>query len=311
VTAVHFGSKDAADAVREDYRDALCPDDDRRLKTVRFASDAPEHVVNDAQRQADQSRADRESGPGQADLTDTERERIDFSEGRVSIPHARSVKAIARSEGVDDWTAFYDPTLTVDEHRDVMEQAARDESGRRLDEETSPTVRAGEAAARAEAEECDHARDHCVNGDPDACEFLTQRCGFDQSEIEQYLDDDGDQDGITGREADALDRAWSGYKGATARMESAVESFREEWQHAQQAAQAINGIREAHDQTPIHFERLEDIQGQLADLTREAAADCHECHANHSEHDHVVLDDEREDLRALAEPTGDPAESQP
>ena len=64
MTTVEFGTKAAADATREDYPDALCPDDDRRLKTVRFRSDAPDHVVEEARRRSDQSRADQEAGPG-------------------------------------------------------------------------------------------------------------------------------------------------------------------------------------------------------------------------------------------------------
>ncbi|ELY60202.1 hypothetical protein C491_02850 [Natronococcus amylolyticus DSM 10524] len=34
--------------------------------------------------------------------------------------------------GVDDWLAYYDHTLSVDEHREVAERAMRDEGGDRL-----------------------------------------------------------------------------------------------------------------------------------------------------------------------------------
>lgn len=241
MTTVEFGRKDAADAVREEYPDALCSDDDRRLKTVRFSSDAPEHVVEEAQRQADQSRADRESGPGQADLTDHERERLDFSRGRANVLHARSVKAIATSEGVDDWTAHYDPTLTVDEHRGVMERAASEGGGRRLDAETSATARAGEAAAKAEAGECDHARGHCEHGDPEACEFLRERCGFDEADVEALVGaDDGDD--LPGRIHGARSQLWQQYQIGVA--------------NAKEAAAAINEINRQHGADLVTFDEL-------------------------------------------------------
>jgi hypothetical protein len=94
-TAVEFGSKSAADAVREEHPEAICSQDDARRKTVTFSSDATGAFLEDAQRRADQSRADRESGPGQLELTDHERDRLDFSEGRADVLHARSVEAVS------------------------------------------------------------------------------------------------------------------------------------------------------------------------------------------------------------------------
>jgi hypothetical protein len=257
VTTVEFGRKDAADAVREEYPDALCPDDDRRLKTVRFSSDAPEHVVEEALRRADQSRADAESGPGQLDLTDHEKERIDFSVGHASVPHARSVKAIARSEGVDDWLAYYDPTLRVDEHREVMEQATRDESGRRMDAETSATARAGRAAARTEGEQCDHARDHCEHGDSDACAFLRRSCGFDDEEIEEILGAD-EPESLPGRVYGALRQLWQRYQIGVA--------------NAKEAAAAINELNQQYGRELVSFEELGDRELRKEHIDWEATA---------------------------------------
>jgi hypothetical protein len=204
-------------------------------------SDAPDHVIEDARRQADQSRAARESGPGQLDLTDHERDRIDFSKSRASVPHARSVKAIARDEGVDDWTAHYDTTLTVDEHRQVMEQAAQEGGGRRLDEETSATERAGQAAAQAEAGECDHARGHCEHGDPEACEFLKERCGFDDEDVDALVGaDDGDD--LPGRIHGARTQLWQQYRIGVA--------------NAKEAAAAINEINRQHGADLVTFDEL-------------------------------------------------------
>ncbi|MCU4716993.1 hypothetical protein [Halapricum hydrolyticum] len=49
---VEFGSKDAADAAREQWGEHLCPDDDRRLKTVAFVEDVPDRVIERAELEA-------------------------------------------------------------------------------------------------------------------------------------------------------------------------------------------------------------------------------------------------------------------
>jgi hypothetical protein len=129
---VEFGRKDAADDAREQFAEYLCPDDDKRLKTVRFTSDTPDEVLRQAHRQAEDSREVEASGPGQAELSETEKGRIDFSAGRANVPHAQAVTAIALDEGVTDWTAYYDAHLTVDEHMKLMAEAGREGGGPRL-----------------------------------------------------------------------------------------------------------------------------------------------------------------------------------
>ena len=281
VTTIEFGTKTAADAVRDEHSDHLCSDDDRRLKEVVFASSAPDHVIDQAQQRALDSRAEREGGSGQAPLSDHERGEIDFSEARASVPHARSVKAIADSEGVSDWLAHYDPTLTVDEHREVMERAGREGGGRRREDSETPTQKAGRAARRTQDEGCDHARGHCENGDPEACEFLTDACGYDESEVSRLLDDDradettpdgGDDQAIKGAAAGALGRAWQGYKAAVTRLDQELQDADEAKTHAEQAGATINRIREQHGQDPITFDRLED----LSDRLEARATDAHE-----------------------------------
>lgn len=312
---VEFGSKVAADAWREEHPEHIAPSDDARLKTVTFNSEIPEALLERAHLEGDEGRAEREAGPGQAELTDHEREQLDFSKGRANVLHARSVKAIALDEGVDDWVAHYDPTLTVDEHREVMERATIEDRGQRLDAEDTASERAGRAAASAQADECDHARGHCRMGDPGACEFLRVACGLTDEEIGELLaaaDDVADEDGepptdveqLPGEIRGALQRSWQGYQGAVTDLEHALDDLDTNWQHAQQAARAINGIRERMGQGPLHFERLEDLQGELADIVRAAAADCHECHLRHRGHGHVGP--AAESLRELL---GDPGEA--
>jgi len=276
---IEYGSKDAADAARERHRDHLCSDDDRRLRTVAFASTLPEASLEAERLEAADSRDDgSDHGAGQVPLTDSERDGIDFSKDRANVAHARSVKGIAQKEGVEDWTAFYDPSLTVDEHRGVMADAAR-ESGSRSAEE-SVEEKAGRAARAAQSSQCDHARGHCENGDPEACEFLTETCGYSEEEIGEFIDDtptgENEQQElvtvgggeypemeVTPETAGALRRGWQGYKAGVHDLEAALSRSREAVINARQAWRAVNRIREANGQEPKHPDRLHTLLDAL------------------------------------------------
>ena len=58
---VEFGSKAHADEYSDDYPDHICPDDDARLQTVRFSSNAPEWLLEQARLDADEDRAKRDT----------------------------------------------------------------------------------------------------------------------------------------------------------------------------------------------------------------------------------------------------------
>jgi len=275
---IEYGSKDAADAARERHSEYLCTDDDRRLKTVAYSSDTPDSVLETERIEAADGRGERTDGPGQVPLSDSERKQIDFSQKRANTAHARSVKGIAQSEGVEDWVSYYDGTLTVDEHREVMDKASR-ESGARSGEE-SAQEKAGRAARAAQSSRCDHARGHCENGDPEACEFLTQTCGYSEEEIGQFIDDgpadQGEQQELVTvgggkypemelrpETAGALRRGWQGYKASVSDLEAALSRSREAVINARQAWRAVNRIREANGQEPMHPDRLHTLLDAL------------------------------------------------
>lgn len=249
MSTVEFGSRSAANEARDQYADHLCPDDDRRLTEVRFKSDTPEEVLDQARQQALDARGEGEEGTGQAPLTDHEREQIDFSKGRANTMWARSIKGIAAEKGVDDWTAYVDPTLTVDEHREVMDRAAQEGGGRRRDDPETGVEKAGRAARTAQSEQCDHARDHCKHGDPDACEFLQDRCGFDDQEVESILGDDAE---IPGRVEGARSQLWTRYQIGLA--------------NAKEAAAALNEINQQYDQPLTAFDELGERTITLEDI---------------------------------------------
>lgn len=121
-------SKLAADEIREQWPDAVVPEDDGRRKRVTVSGDVRDEWLWEMERLGT---VDDPPSYGQRRLTDYERLRIDFTE--TNVFHARSCKAIACGLDVDDWLAHYDPKLTVDEHHEVYERAAgRPETLRRM-----------------------------------------------------------------------------------------------------------------------------------------------------------------------------------
>lgn len=244
-----FGSKTQADAFREEHTEHLAESDDRRLKTVALTDDAPEWVADRAEAGELEGRAETEGGYGQVALTDHERDQIDFSKGRANVPHARSVKAALTKQGVGDWLAHYDPTLTVDEHADDVAEHGKGGGGQRDRDPDDPDVLEEQRrqAAMAAGTECNHAEDHCRHGDPEACEFLGEACGFNEDEIASIMGaseaaPDASTDDLPGPVYNALSGAWTGYKTGVAR--------------AEQYGRIINRIRAENDMDPLAFEEL-------------------------------------------------------
>ncbi|MFC6953536.1 hypothetical protein [Halorubellus litoreus] len=278
-----FGSRDEARGVREEFDEYLCPHDDARMKTVTIVSDAPDRVLDAVGQQAAISRDDHD-GTGQLSLTDGERDRFDFSKDGLNVPKLRAIKGVMRDEGVEDWSAFVNPDLTVDEHVALAERAKRDERGDRLDAEDSATEKAARAARSAQSNQCDHARDHCKHGEPEACEFLQHECGMDDDEIDALLGFEDDRDpteqtdlvtvgggdfpemDVEPEVAGALSRSWQGYRSAVGRLSRDLDDVRKAVINARQAFQAINAIRDRHGQDALHPDRLHEELAALAGM---------------------------------------------
>lgn len=313
---VSFGSLDAANAARTEYSEHLCTDDDRRLKTVRFSSDTPEGVRDVVRAQAMESRSLEDRRSQTSDLSQGEIEKIKRSDGFAGPATTfswESAKGVFAREG--EMSHFSDAIGSIADYEDPIEGAEAwigkfRESGGSLgskrdvgDEDIRQQQRAEKAAKAAQGGQCDHATGHCRHGDPDACEFLREACGYSEDEVEELLgaaeEDVDTTEEITGEAAGALKRAWGGYKGAVSAVdESLSEWLSPNWEQAQQSAKAINAIRRQHGQEPMDFERLEELQARVQDFARRMAADCHECHVDHSDHDHAggreVLDEDQD-----------------
>jgi hypothetical protein len=115
--------------------------------------------------------------------------------------------------------------------------------------------------------------------------------------VETALADNDTAGAIEGAALGALKRSWSGYQAGVSNAEDALDQLREQWEYAQQAANAINSVRDAHGQDPLHFDRLEAFNADLSDFVRKVARDCEECHADHSEHDHDTDAGDTEDMQ--------------
>jgi len=300
---IEFGTKSAADEVRDEFSDYLCPDDDRRLKAVRLVSDAPESVVDAVETQALESR-EAETRSHTVELSQSQRDRISEVggfDGLATTFNWRSAAGTFAREGVSD--QFDDAIGSLADYDDPVEgaeewiadaresdatQGTQTASGGARDageEDVQQAQRAAEASRTAQSEQCDHARGHCKSGEPEACEFLTDVCGYDESEAERLLsgsvtpqtpDDEGDDPpeqtqlvtvgggdlpemDVTPEQATALSRSWQGYKGAVGTLERGLDDLREEVRNGRQAMRAINSIREAHGQDPLHPNRLHDL----------------------------------------------------
>lgn len=246
-TTVEFGSKAAADDYRKEYPELICSDDDARLKTVRFSSDAPESVLEAAETDAMATHSEGETGVGQMALEQNELEAIDWTEEGANVPKARSVKALVHSHNISEpFVRVFEPDLNVDEHHEKIRQLERETGGEQMDvHEQSERIaeRRGRAASKASAEQCSHARGHCEHGDPEACEFLKTVCGFDDEDVEAILgaDEDGD---LPGRIHGARSQLWRRYQIGIA--------------NAKEAAAAINEINQQYGQDLVEFEQLGD-----------------------------------------------------
>lgn len=301
--SVEFGTKAEADEVREQYDSIICPvDDDRRLKSVSFISDVDDETRQTLETRAAASRGDREAGPGQVALSDGERDRLGFSRDGVNVPKYRAIKGVATEAGVDDWLAFADAELTVDEHREVMDRAAREERGDRLDAEESDAQRAQRLAAQQASGECDHARGACEHGDPEACEFLSDHCGLPDEEVDALLAD-GDTvpfDSLDGEVKGAYGRAWQGYKVGVRRLSGLLEDIGEELRQTEQAAGALRSLEDGiSDRDTDELEALRSHHETLRSLAR-----------RHSDTDHGQQgSDEASDEDLAAREPAPPAQS--
>lgn len=185
--SITFGSRTAARRIRDNpqYRGFLAESDDGRESTVRLKESTPERALSEITGEAAETKEQEAEKAGQAPLTRDEREAIDFGREGVNVPKVRSIKGIAANEGVDDFMSFADLSLTVDENRELLKEATREERGQRglgrdRDSAASVDKRIAQANKQRKQGELDRAKDFAlVETDADAQEFVEDRGEFD------------------------------------------------------------------------------------------------------------------------------------
>ncbi len=197
VTRIEFGSREAANKIRDTakFRGFLADSDDRRTATVVLKEGTPEPALNEITGEAADSKRHEADKAGQASLTDSERERIDFSREGMNVPKARSIKGVAQNEGVDDWMHESDFTLSVDENRSILKEAKQSGGGQRggrdLDSDAEVSQRLAAAHHQRQQQETDRAKQFAlVDTDKEAQEFLRGDSVGDTFDIE-YTREDG------------------------------------------------------------------------------------------------------------------------
>ena len=184
-TNADFASKIVANEVRDKLvdrygADVLDPTDDRRTTLVQVSEDAPPAASRLAEQEARDDR-DRSKTFGQADLTDVEKDRLDFSERPIF--HAKASKAVIQNAGIDDWTSVYDSQVEDPAAFEEIAEQNRDSiQGERLDNETvNVSISREEADSRLERRAIDGAED----GVDEAADQLREEFGYTDSQIEE------------------------------------------------------------------------------------------------------------------------------
>jgi hypothetical protein len=187
---IEFGQREAATELRNELPDdALLESDDGREKTLEIdKSKLDEDTLRRVEGKAAVSRDDaRGDMHGQASLTDDERNRLDFT--RTTVPEARTAKASLLAEGVSDWTAYFDPTLTTSEMADKA-RSTQASGGERLDSADTERARDRQGAEmfrQVQSSRGKRARDGCEEGFEEACDQLVEEFGYSRQEAEALM----------------------------------------------------------------------------------------------------------------------------
>lgn len=187
---IEFGSRNDAGDIRDDLpEEALLESDDGREKTLKIDTSAlDERTLRRVKGEAAVSRDDaRGSMHGQESLTESEKKRLDFTE--ATVPEARTAKASLLAEGVSDWTAYFDPSLTTSEMADLA-RSTQASGGARMDSADTQRAQDRQAAnmrREVQSQQAKRAREGCEDGFEDACDQLVEEHGFSRQEAESLL----------------------------------------------------------------------------------------------------------------------------
>lgn len=273
---ISFNRMDEAREFRAEHREHLCSDDDARSKEVVLSSSAPEEILAEAEERA-VGGARSDVKPRMAELSDREREKLEARPGwtwQQNGMEARWAKGTLQGEGATEWLDFYEAgegwegglkNMAASAERSAQTGAA---TGQRIDRDpATASAERLQRAAEGTAQACDHAEDVCRMGDPDACEFLRETCGFSEAEVAELAAAEERLETVpeppervtagepTGAQLNVLRRSWGGYKGALAAIREGEEVERHH-NLAHRAFDAINSVRAELGQEPLEPREL-------------------------------------------------------
>lgn len=205
------GDKGIADNIRDEFNEHLSARDDARTLTVRIADKAPDGVKDRIEAQATESKRETESrsimgGP----LSEGVREKIKDENGfdaNTTVFSWRRAKGVFQREGLmnrwgeaistlardyDDPKEGAEDIISRGREADMMKGTSSVSSEMDMGEEdVIEDQKAAEGARVVQSEQCDHAEGHCENGQPEACEFLQETCGYSEEMTEELLETPG------------------------------------------------------------------------------------------------------------------------
>lgn len=197
---LEFGSRKAANDVREKVSEYRAASDDKRSKTVKLKPSTPDRIVERVEQEAYTSQGSGRESAGQAELSDAEQKSLKRQHDTFSWQEhgfeAMRVKAAMQRKGATEWQDFYEPgegvggalqNLRASKSRSAATGASIGVGGQRTDEEElTGGGRQRTQAERAQAGQVRNAKRPAVVGrDPDAISFIReeQRFGGDVFDI--------------------------------------------------------------------------------------------------------------------------------
>jgi len=193
MVSIEFGSREAANEMRDRVGQYLSRTDDRREATVRLKSSTPDNIMERVKEASFKSREQRAKGAGKAKLSDKEQKSLKRQHDTFSWQQhgfeAMSAKAALQSEGVTEWQDYYEPGEGVESAlakvREAKSGAQQSRAsigvgGVRSDtDEQRNTGRRSRQAERASAERVKSAKAPAIlDDDTDAREFLQEEMAF-------------------------------------------------------------------------------------------------------------------------------------
>lgn len=219
---IEFGSRAAANEVRDNLEEYRARTDDRRSKTVHLQASTPDNVLKRLKERAFTSqRSDMGTGGAMQELTDDEQRQLKQVHDRFSWSdhgfEAMQVKGTLKARGVTDWTNYYEPGEGSQSALAKLEQAKKDQQQTRAPtaveadytdmEEMTGMDDIRRQAERGRRQQADRAKEPAiVDTDADAQEFLREEQLLGNDPFDLSFNTSGAGETVAGRDAELMEQ---------------------------------------------------------------------------------------------------------